>query len=244
MSLSHIRIILVEPAGGLNVGSIARVMKNLGLARLIVVNPQCDIRGEEARLMAVKAIDILESAEIVTDLPTALTGCIRAIATTARSRDLSQQPEPPATALPWLLTGDDTPTALIFGREDCGLTNEELNFAQRYIQIPTSAAYPSLNLAQAVAICAYELTRISQDSSQWVPQDRSIASIDLVEGYYQQLENLLLEIGYLYPHTAPRRMQKLRQLYHRAALSPAEVAMLRGILSQVSWAVDRQSGHN
>ncbi|MGL4881556.1 MAG: TrmH family RNA methyltransferase, partial [Waterburya sp.] len=83
--LSNIRIVLVEPAGELNVGSIARIMKNMGLSQLILVNPKCDRLSENARKMAVHAVDILEKAQIVDSLPIALAGCQRAIATTVRS---------------------------------------------------------------------------------------------------------------------------------------------------------------
>ena len=157
MADANIRIVLVEPAGPLNVGSVARVMKNMGLHQLVLVNPHCDYLGEEARLMAVRAADILETAKVVESLPAALVGCVRAIATTGDdSRSLPTKLEDPADALPWLL---EAPSALIFGPEDCGLTNAQLNRAQRLIRIPSSDAYSSLNLAQAVAICCYELYR-------------------------------------------------------------------------------------
>jgi tRNA/rRNA methyltransferase len=238
--LGQIRIILVEPAGELNVGSIARVMRNMGLERLVVVNPRCDIRSESARIMAVRGRDVLENAQIVPDLPTALAGCVRAIATTARDQDFSGQLEPPDRVLPYLFTPDCRPTALIFGREDRGLENNELNYAQRHLRIPVAPEYTSLNLAQAVGICAYELHRLAHASPQpeIAPPSPTIASLDTLEGYYQQLEKLLLDIGYLYPHTAPSRMQKIRQIYARAELSAAEVAMLRGIVSQVNWAIN------
>ncbi len=156
MTLERVRIILVEPAGPLNVGSVARVMKNMGLNRLWLVNPKCDRTGEEARLMAVHGADILESAQVVATLPEALAGCHRSIATTARRRDLPIKLESPRVALPWLLEEGIT-SALIFGPEDRGLNNIELNYAQRFIGIASSPEYPALNLAQAVAICCYEL---------------------------------------------------------------------------------------
>ncbi len=243
-SLDRIRIVLVEPAGALNIGSIARVMKNMGLTQLVIVNPQCEVYGEEATRMAVHAIDLLEKARIVPDLPTALQGCTRVIATTARDRAIPTQLETPRQVLPWLVENDES-TALVFGREDSGLTNAELNYAGRYLRIPVGSEYSSLNLAQAVGVCAYELqmcmSNIDPDlpnvRSQ-IPQQLDIAPVELVEGYYQQLETLLLEIGYLFPHTAPHRMEKLRRLYNRSQLSPNEVALLRGILSQVRWALN------
>ena len=243
-SLYHIRIVLVEPSGALNIGSISRVMKNMGLTQLVIVNPQCEVLGEEATRMAVHAIDLLEAARIVPDLPTALKGCTRVIATTARDRAIPTQLETPRQALPWLVESMQ-PTALLFGREDSGLTNTELNYASRYIRIPVGSEYSSLNLAQAVGVCAYELQMcagsLDRDLPQpqpQIPQPSEVAPVELVEGYYQQLEALLLEIGYLFPHTAPHRMEKLRRLYNRSQLSPNEVALLRGILSQFKWALD------
>jgi tRNA/rRNA methyltransferase len=244
-SLHFIRIILVEPAGALNVGSIARVMKNMGLTQLAIVNPQCEVLGEEATRMAVHAIDLLQSARIVPDLPTALQGCTRVIATTARDRAIPTQLETPRQALPWLVESSQ-PTALIFGREDSGLTNAELNYAQRYIRIPVGSAYSSLNLAQAVGVCVYELqmcvSGAAEDLVQTappLPQQLDLAPVELVEGYYQQLETLLLEIGYLLPHTAAHRMEKIRRIYNRSQLSPNDVALLRGMLRQIRWAVGK-----
>jgi tRNA/rRNA methyltransferase len=244
-SLHHIRIVLVEPAGALNIGSIARVMKNMGLTQLVIVNPQCEINGEEANRMSVHAIDLLTAAKIVPDLPTALQGCTRVIATTARERAIPTQLETPRQALPWLVESAE-PTALIFGREDSGLTNAELNYATRYIRIPVGSEYSSLNLAQAVGVCAYELQVCASEPDlsnvgSNIPQQLDIAPVELVEGYYQQLETLLLEIGYLLPHTAAHRMEKIRRLYNRSQLSPNEVALLRGVLRQVSWAINANS---
>jgi tRNA/rRNA methyltransferase len=229
------------------VGSVARVMKNMGLGELVLVNPRCDRLGPEARLMAVRAADVLEAAREVETLAEALQGCVKAIATSGRDRATFTTPiEVPRIALPWLL---DAPAALIFGREDSGLTNAEMNHAQRLIQIPSTDAYPSLNLAQAVAICCYELSsaRASTHSQEFAPLDSPIylpnspplhlAPLDDLEGYYQQLEALLLKIGYLYPDTAPSRMEKFRKLLNRAYPTTSEVAMLRGILRQVAWAL-------
>jgi tRNA/rRNA methyltransferase len=242
MGLSGIRIILVEPAGPLNVGSVARVMKNMGLEQLILVNPRCDYLGEEARNMAVHAGDILDKAQVVPSLPDALVGCQRAIATTAQNRGLPTNLENPRNALPWLL---DHPSALIFGREDRGLTNSELNYAQRFVRIPSTEVYPSLNLAQGVAICCYELYQEATQNLRQTPSltpnffctDTPRASLEILEGYYQHLEDVLLKIEYLYPHTALRRMEKFRRLYNRAYPTPEEVALLRGILRQVEWAI-------
>jgi tRNA/rRNA methyltransferase len=244
--LHHIRIVLVEPAGPLNIGSVARVMKNMGLRNLVLVNPHCDPLGDEARQMAVHAADVLEAAQRVATLPLALEGCFRAIATTARPRDVvpAAPLEPPRQALPWLL---DLPSALIFGPEDRGLSNAELNYAQRFVGIPSSSDYPSLNLAQAVAVCAYELYQSIQTPAFAQPnlalthEKLDLAPIDAIDQYIEHLSSVLLQIGYLYPHTAPSRMQKFRQLALRSQLVAPELALLRGILRQIEWATHQKT---
>lgn len=248
-ALSKVRIVLVEPHGPLNVGAIARVMKNMGLQQLVLVNPQCDPLSLEAQQMAVHAFDILQSARIVESIPAAIQGCTRAIATTARLRTSGSVLEPPQTALPWLTSLPGQATALIFGPESRGLSNEELNYAQRFVRIPSSSIYPSLNLAQAVAVCCYELAKSTQEqasnnSGAKASQSGAIAdyvSLDVLEGFYLQLEDLLLKIGYLYPHTAASRMEKFRQIFNRAQLENSEAAMLRGILTQVEWALSHKA---
>ncbi len=235
-ALTKVRIVIVEPAGPLNVGSVARVMKNMGLKQLILVKPHCDRLSDEARLMAVHGIDVLEQSQVVATIPEALQGCQRVIGTTGRSLSLRTHLETPREALPWLLT-QDLNTALMFGPEDRGLNNEELKYAQRFVSIPANPDYPSLNLAQAVAVCSYELYQAAQDSFESQTESCfDLASFELLEGYYQHLETVLLKIGYLYPHTARARLEKFRRLYNKANLTTEEVALLRGILRQVNWA--------
>ena len=255
-ALASVRIVLVAPAGPLNVGSVARVMKNFGLTQLVLVDSQCDPLGEEALQMAVHANDVLRAARQVETIPEALAGCQWAIATTARQRGFDAPLELPETALPALLSADPTAasssrhTAILFGPEDRGLSNQELTYAQQFIKIPTDAEYSALNLAQAVAICCYELRRASltPPRPQQNPQKALLTSplsakqtesadLNELEGYYQHLESVLLKVGYIYPHTAASRMRKLRLLLHRAAPSSREVALLRGILRQMEWAL-------
>ncbi|MEB3174013.1 MAG: RNA methyltransferase [Cyanobacteriota bacterium] len=231
-NLDHLRIVLVEPAGPRNVGSVARVMKNMGLKRLALVNPHCDPLDPEARQMAVHAQEILETCRLAPSLTAALEGCQRAVATTAQPRSLALTLETPRQVLPWLQESP-APGALIFGREDKGLTNEEINQAHRCIGIPAHPDYSSLNLAQAVGICAYELYQSREPALSL--ETEPLAPLEQIEGYFQHLEKTLLNIGVLYPHTAPARMAKLRRLYQRSGLSPSELALLRGILGQVDW---------
>lgn len=238
--LASVRIVVVEPAGDRNIGAIARVMKNFGLQQLVLVNPQCDPHSEEAQHMAVHAQDVLVAATIVDTLPEALQGCVRAIATTARLREQSPL-EHPHTALPWLLeTPLEQASALIFGPECRGLSNQELNYAQRFVRIPSNPNYSSLNLAQAVAVCCYELTQSVVSQSDRA-QSLDYAAIDELEGYYQHLQEVLLTIGYVYPHTAASRMEKFRQIFNRAYLDKNELNMLRGILTQMQWALQKNA---
>jgi tRNA/rRNA methyltransferase len=248
MGLDRIRIVLVEPAGARNVGSIARIMTNMGLSQLVLVAPRCDWLGEEAMHMAVHARSRLEEAQVVPDLRTALVGCERVVATTHR-QDLPMAPtQSPATALGWLRAATG-PAAILFGREDRGLDNQELDFAQRYLRIPVDSAYTSLNLAQAVGICAYELVRTEHETDSVKPtlRERTQNSTDLVEPatidqidrYLGQLETLLLDVGYLYPHTAPSRIAKLRRIYNRSSLSEEELALLWGMCKQLRWALEQ-----
>ncbi|MEO0770712.1 MAG: RNA methyltransferase [Cyanobacteria bacterium J06649_4] len=285
-ALAAVRIVLVAPAGPLNVGSVARVMKNFGLSQLVLVNPQCDPLGAEALQMAVHADDILRAARRVGTSPEALVGCERAIATTARARGFDAPLLLPDQILPTLLTQSNGQgkcnTAILFGPEDRGLSNEELTYAQQFTKIPSSDNYSALNLAQAVAVCCYELYRASLEpssprpsslgassakasnstSASWQsvsptlqnapssakqtksthsstrsPAHKPKATLDELEGYYQHLQSLLLTVEYLYPHTAESRMRKLRQLLHRAEPTSNEVALLRGIIRQVEWAI-------
>ncbi len=272
-ALGKVRIVLVAPAGPLNVGSVARVMKNFGLSQLYLVDPQCDYLGAEALQMAVHADDLLQTAQRVQTIPDALVGCEYAIATTARIRGFDAQLDPPEVALPHLFTSSNqSDTALLFGPEDRGLSNEELTYAQQFLKIPTTDTYSALNLAQAVTICCYELSRAShlpqenktlplQNTPSSAKQSESVSSNSLsspverqarqqpkarleeLEGYYKHLESLLLQVGYLHPHTTDSRMRKLRQLLHRAAPTAPEVALLRGMLRQTEWALSQSNKH-
>jgi tRNA/rRNA methyltransferase len=233
-SLDEVRIVLVEPAGARNVGSIARVMTNMGLRQLVIVNPRCDWCSIEAEHMAVRGRDILTNTQIVADLPAALVDCRVVVATTHRDLDLPQMPQSPKQALTnlWQVTGAK---AVVFGREDCGLTNQELDLAQHYLRIPVAKSYTSLNLAQAVGICAYELYQLAQTDLEPVVPLQNFAPADQIDRYFQHLEDLLLQVGYLQAHTAANRMSKLRKLANRATLSEEELALLWGTVKQIGW---------
>lgn len=260
LALDRIRIVLVEPAGPLNVGAIARAMKNFGLSRLTLVNPQCDPLGPQARQMAVHAGDLLQQAQQVATLPEALAGCQHIVATVGRDVSTDELViAPPAIAMAqiWQKATASQTVALVFGREDRGLLNPEIALAHHLIRIPTSDAYGSMNLAQAATVCFYELFSraiappaphsIEQNLGEPIPEIAEIAEIsddptppppfEATEGFYSDLEDLLLAIGYLYPHTAASRMQTFRKLLTRAQPRDRDLAMLRGILRQTRWAI-------
>jgi tRNA/rRNA methyltransferase len=228
-------------------------MKNFGLQDLWLVNPQCDRLGDEAKQMAVHAPEILDNAQVVATLPQALGTCQRAIATVGRIDQGDLVMTEPSSGLAWL--GAVQESAIVFGAEDRGLSNAEMQYCQQVMRIPVNPAYPSLNLAQAVGICCYQwhleqlnrqdgndLPKIPQKLTSQIDQDLlesnpiDLATLAELEGYYQQLESVLLKIGYLYPHTAFHRLQKFRQIGDRANLTSAEVTMLRGVLRQINWA--------
>ncbi|MGQ9864857.1 MAG: RNA methyltransferase [Pseudanabaenaceae cyanobacterium] len=239
--MDNLRIVLVEPAGALNVGAVARVMQNMGLQHLVLVAPRCDWQGRQARLLAVRGATILERARVVSSLVEAVAGCQRVLGTAGRVDGGGRPGVLPETGLAWVLAAPQG--AVVFGREDRGLSNAELRYCQQLLTIPTVAAYPSLNLAQAVAICAYEVRRLAiAGTSQGAADLLHCAPVEVMADFYQELEALLLAAGYLYPHTAFRRMEKLRQLGDRLAPTVEEASLLRGIVRQLTWAVQHSSG--
>jgi tRNA/rRNA methyltransferase len=237
--LAGVRIVLVEPNGDINIGSVARVMKNMGLQQLWIVSPRCCPHSELAYRWAVHGKEVLTQATITDRLDTALKGCQRIFATVGRDvADLALPCWPPREGAPQLL-GTGT-AALIFGREDRGLTNQELALAQGLIRIPTATLYPSLNLAQAVAVCCYELWCAASNPAGTSDQESAV-TFERLQGFYDHLEQLLLRVGFLYPHTAARRMEKVRSLLGRAYPTEAEVALLRGMVRQLEWAIGQPS---
>jgi tRNA/rRNA methyltransferase len=187
--LQQLRLILVEPAGPLNVGAVARVMKNMGLYQLVLVNPRCHPQDPLARQMAVHGADILDRARVVGSLAEALAGCQRVAATTGRQQPQAQTLETPEAVMAWLLPAhpqDPLRAALIFGPEDRGLSNQELVLAQRWVRIPASDTYPSLNLAQAVGVCSYVLHRLAIADVSPAPRTTSPpADWQQRQGFYQ-----------------------------------------------------------
>ena len=242
-------LVLVEPAGPLNVGSVARLCANFGIAELRLVAPRCEHLGAEARRMAVHGVHLLEQARLFPNLAAALADCRRVVATSGRIETEELPLSGPEQALGWLLAGpatDAAPAALVFGREDRGLSNDELLQAGRVLRLSTDAAYSSLNLSHAVAICLHELQRQGQGPQPVTGPALAPAAAPAepspraaLEAALADAETLLLEVGFLYPHTAHARMAKLRALLQRAQVTDDEVALLRGMVRQLRWAAQR-----
>ena len=238
------RIVLVETQGALNVGSIARVMMNFGFNNLILVNPRCDPQSEDAFKMATHAKEILTNAKIVQSLEIALQNCTRVVATTAQERHRNRQLEGPELAFKWLVQSG-TPNAIIFGAEDRGLSNEELEWAQRWVRISTGP-YQTLNLAQTVAICCYELFGVQDQIPKNLSKKTAVqeAEIDRINQFLQRWADQLQQVGFLHSHTRTERTAKLRSILYRSALSQNDLALLEGIVSQTNWALHTKQQNN
>jgi tRNA/rRNA methyltransferase len=243
------------------VGSVARLCANFAITQLRLVAPRCDAFGAEARQMAVHGASVLEQALIFPDLNGALADCRRVVAATGRLEGAPLPLEPPEQVLAWLVGGPsraparatsgdgDGSAALVFGREDRGLSNDELLRADRLMHISAAASYPSLNLSHAVAVALHQLwiqrqaPRPGLDSATphhgGPPSQEPLARRQASEAALADAEALLLEVGFLLPHTARARMAKLRALLRRAQPTENEVALLRGMVCQLRWASRR-----
>ncbi len=241
-------VVLVEPAGPLNVGSVARLIANFSSANLAIelrlVAPRCDHRGEEAQRMAVHGRGVLERAMLYGDLAAALADCGAVLATSGRGEG---EPLPVLeldSAMQWLQAQPwqhDQPAALVFGREDRGLSAAELLQAGALLQISTGDDYRSLNLSHAVALVLHALHQAHLQGVHPAPIKPALPPRGAVEAMLSDAEALLLDVGFLYPHTAAARMAKLRALLQRSGLQAEEVALLRGMVRQCRWAAGRSA---
>ena len=235
MKLDDIQIVLVETSHPGNIGATARAMKNMGLARLALVNPQCHI-DETAIARASGALDILDDCRRYPDLPSAVADCELVIGSSARPRSLSW-PELSPRQMGELLAGQapGQQASIVFGREKSGLTNEELQFCHYTVKIPTAPDYSSLNVAMAVQLLAYELfIHLGEDApAATAARSEPLASAGELEGFFEHLEQVIVATGFLDPDNPRQMMKRLRRLYQRQALTRNEVNILRGILSSV-----------
>lgn len=247
VSLQNIRVVLVNTSHAGNIGGAARAMKNMGLSRLVLVDPE-DFPSPNAVARASGATDILDSARVVATLEEALAGCSLVLGTSARDR-----------RIPWPLldprecalvsveqSGGGGEVALVFGREYAGLTNEELQRCQYHVHIPSDPQFSSLNLAAAVQVLTYEV-RMAWLAAEGRPTkveklettamlDAQPVTVDELENYFGHLEQTLVDIGFLDPAKPRHLMPRLRRLYGRSGISKLEMNILRGILTETQKA--------
>ena len=156
-------VVLVEPSGPINVGSVARLCENFSVQELRIISPKCDYLEQEAKKMAVRGLKILEKAMVHKEINSALSDCSRVIATCGRKEHGDIPLNSNKEALCWSLKSErEEKIALVFGREDRGLSNEELLKANKVISLNTSENYPSLNLSHAVAIVLHEFNQLNE----------------------------------------------------------------------------------
>lgn len=228
--LSNIRIVLTRPSHPGNIGAAARAMKTMGLADLWLVSPRT-FPHADAYAMASGAVDLLESATVCDTLEAALAGCVLAIGTSTRQRDLQAAlltPEQAATRA--LAEASQRKVAIVFGNETFGLSKEELACCQALMTIPASQEYSSLNLGAAVQVTAYVLRRTAWEE-KFAGPELDAADLAEVEHFYDHLEQTLIRIGFLNPASPKRLMPKLRRLFSRTRLQKEEINILRGMLS-------------
>ncbi len=243
--LSRIRIVLCRPSHPGNIGAAARAMKTMGLHDLCLVNPK-QFPDPEADTRATGAVDVLAAAKIESTLNDALRDTVFSVALSARRRDLGPAPGDPREMMRRVMGLAESGTvALVFGNETSGLSNEELQFCQAMITIPTNPAFSSLNLGSAVQLLCYEARMMAFAGQPPVADLKATpfasppASHDEVEGLHEHLQKVMTDTGFFNPEQPGRLLPKLRRLFSRAELEKDEVNILRGILS----ATQSHTGH-
>ena len=235
----HIKIVLVNTSHPGNIGATARAMKNMGLSRLTLVNPVEFPSGVSVG-RAASALNVLEQAEVVGTLSEAIADCTLVIGSSARSRSLPWPMLTPEQSASKIVTeSKNAQVALIFGREDSGLNNEELQLCHYHVQIPASDQYSSLNLAAAAMVLCYEIRKaVLRDNEETGRAERDYwdqekASVGQVEYFYEHLERVLVEIEF-HDRDNPRQlMQRIRRLFGRVRIDSMEMNILRGILTNI-----------
>jgi len=240
VTLSRIQVVLSHPTHSGNIGAVARAMKNMGLSALRLVAPEADPLASDARARAAGADDVLASASVYSDLSEALSGSKLVIGSSARSREIvwpTLQPREAAQEL--VRVSADGPVSVVFGQERMGLTNDELDHCHYVIAIPANPAFPSLNLAAAVQIIAYELM-LADGGSLGLPlaaTDEVPATHDQLQAFYRHLEEVLNEVGFFGARHPEKLKRRLIRLFNRARLADSEVSILRGILTSVQQSI-------
>lgn len=236
MLLENINIVMVETTHPGNIGAAARAMKTMNLSSLSLVNPQCAV-DKTALVRSAGALDVLDQSQRFPDLASAIADSHLVIGTSARSRTVSWPALTPETIGEKVFSlGDDMRVSIVFGREATGLTNEELQHCHYALNIPTNPDFSSLNVASAIQIVAYELSKPVMSQNQEpasVKRSELIATSEELESFFNHLRKVLEQIGFLDPGNPRQMMKRLRRLFQRAEPNRNEVNILRGILTAV-----------
>ena len=232
-ALENVRVVLARPSHPGNIGAAARALKTMGLDALHLVNPR-EFPAAEADARAAGAIDVLQRARVHDTLASALAGCVLAVASSARHRALRHEVlevrEAAREAARTALAG---PVAIVFGNESTGLTSEEAGVCQIWCTIPANSAYPSLNLAAAVQVFAYELRMACDAGAAPAEAEFSAATVEQVERLCRHFEQTMTRVGFHDPANPRRLLARVRRLLARARLETEEVDILRGFLKAV-----------
>ena len=236
-NFANLKVILVEPNGPLNVGSVARLCSNFDVDELRIVSPKCDIFSLEAKKMALKGQKYLYHCKIFNTLENAIYDCDLVLASCGRidvSKDLFF--ESSEETFNWISSFKKINNlAIVFGREDRGLTNNELLLANKTFNINSSQNNPSLNLSHAVSIVLYELNKSSKRNFKKKLEVFNLASSKQIHDSFLEIEEMLLRVGYLLEHTSKVKITKFKNYILRANTSMHEMNTLRGIVHQISW---------
>lgn len=236
MPLNRIRIVLVQPSHGGNIGGCARAMKNMGLTRLVLVSPE-EFPSEAANARAAGADDVLAQAQLCGTLDEAIADCHLVIGASARERKIAWPMLTPDEAAHRLVAAADQEVAVLFGRERTGLTNDELDRCQSLVSIPANPEFSSLNLACAVQVIAYEIRRAVEAGVTRMPTNTAemlgepLATSAEVQGFYQHLDQVMVETGFLDPNNPRLLRRRIMRLFNRVELTRNEISILRGILA-------------
>jgi len=232
--LSNFAFVLVKPKAPGNAGAAARALKNMGFHDLRIVAPR-DWDAEKARVMAVHADDVLRGAGFYANLAEAVQDRMLTVGTTCRSGPYRGEVRTIRDAAPELAAAAAANRlAIVFGPEDYGLSNDEIGQCHRLVTIPTAPAYPSLNLAQAVMVIAYELM-LAADQALAQPPAAELASAGGVELMFARMAEALNAIGFLSSENTGHMMLTIRAMIGRAGLRPRELDILNGVARQIRW---------
>lgn len=226
-----VRIVLIDPSHPGNIGSVARAMKNMALADLVLVRPR-SFPHPESTALAAGADDILASARVVESVEQAVADCAFIAGTTSRPRSYYWEFTTPRDVAGRIVAlQSETRAALLFGSERYGLATEDLKLCNVLVRIPANPEYCSLNLAMSVQLAAYEIFMARQQPQSHTQLEMALAPSGDVEHFYAHLHQVLNEIDFA--DRTGHLMERLRRLFNRAQLDRNELNILRGILSAV-----------